>query len=151
MITTREQIDAIIRGSAVCRLALAMGDSPYLVPMSFGYDGSAIYLHTSRKGKKIEYFEANSRVCFEFERNVGPLPDSKNACKSTFSFETVIGFGTIRELLKLEQREHALKQIVQQYSAERPDFDDQFLAAVRVWEISIDSLTGKKSPQEEAT
>ncbi len=148
MITDRKEIDAIIRGSEVCRIAMSLNDSPYLVPLSFGYDGSAIYMHTGRAGKKIECIEANNKVCFEFERNVMFVTDGENACESTFSYETVIGFGTIRELVEPERKEYALKQIVNHYLGKQPDFDDASLAAMRVWAISIDSMTAKKSPKE---
>ena len=38
-ITNRTEIDAIIRSCQVCRVGLADGIEPYIVPMSFGYDG----------------------------------------------------------------------------------------------------------------
>ncbi|MFH0778167.1 MAG: pyridoxamine 5'-phosphate oxidase family protein [Candidatus Eisenbacteria bacterium] len=41
-IRSRPEIDEIIRGSQVCRLGLALDGRPYVVPVSFGYDGSAI-------------------------------------------------------------------------------------------------------------
>jgi nitroimidazol reductase NimA-like FMN-containing flavoprotein (pyridoxamine 5'-phosphate oxidase superfamily) len=68
-IESREEIDEIIRGCDVCRIAMAMGDVPYIVPVAFGYDGESIYIHTAREGKKINYFNNNNSVCFEFERN----------------------------------------------------------------------------------
>jgi hypothetical protein len=37
-IRSREEIDEIIRGSHVCRIAMAMDNMPYIVPVSFGYD-----------------------------------------------------------------------------------------------------------------
>jgi len=46
-------MDEIIRGSHVCRIALAIDNMPYIVPVSFGYDGESIYLHTAKEGKKI--------------------------------------------------------------------------------------------------
>ncbi|MGD8833836.1 MAG: pyridoxamine 5'-phosphate oxidase family protein [Desulfobacteraceae bacterium] len=49
-ITDRKEIDAIIHGSKVCRLAMSKENQPYLVPLSFGYDGKAIYVHTAGTG-----------------------------------------------------------------------------------------------------
>ena len=146
----REEIDEIIRGSQVCRLALAAENLPYLVPLSFGYDGSAIYLHTAREGKKIQCFKANNRACFEFERNVRLLRDTNNACKWSFSYESVIGYGTIHELVDPAQKEYGLNQIMLQYSGKQWKFKDAIFSKTRVWKISIDSLTGKRS-KEEAT
>lgn len=147
----QEEIDSIIGGSEVCRLALAVNDAPYLVPLSFGYDGDAIFIHTARKGKKIQYFEMNNRVCFEFERNVRFWLDSDDVCKSTFSFETVIGYGTIHELVDPERKAYALDQIARQYTGTQSVFDPVELGKVRIWKISIESMSGKRSPGKETS
>ncbi|MEW6718625.1 MAG: pyridoxamine 5'-phosphate oxidase family protein [Chloroflexota bacterium] len=147
--SNRELIDDIICGSEVCRLALAVDDHPYLVPMSFGYNGDAIFVHTAQQGKKIDYFETNNRVCFEFERHVHPLPNPKSACNWSFSFESVIGYGTIHELTEDEDKAYALKQIVHHYAGTQPDFQDTSLKKVRVWKISIDSMTARSSRKDQ--
>ena len=59
------EIDGVIRECRVCRVAFARDGEPYLVPLSFGYDGEALYFHTAPKGKKIDCIDANPRVCFE--------------------------------------------------------------------------------------
>jgi len=150
-VKSRAEVDAIIAGSDVCRLALALDNAPYLVPLSFGYDGEAIYLHTARSGKKIDYFEANNRVCFEFERNVQFVQDGGDACEATFSFESVIGYGTISELVDFEQKSSALSQITCQYTGPQSVFERKEVEKVRVWKISIDSIEGKRSPGKDAS
>jgi nitroimidazol reductase NimA-like FMN-containing flavoprotein (pyridoxamine 5'-phosphate oxidase superfamily) len=147
-ISDRRQMDEIIRGSLVCRMAMAKDNAPYVVPMSFGYDGEAIYLHTALEGKKIECFEANPQVCFEFERNVELRRDPQSACKWTFSFESVIGYGTISELVKPTQKERALNEIMRQYSGKTWPFESASVAKVRVWKIAISSMAGKRSRQQ---
>jgi len=72
-ITNRQEIDAIIRSALVCRIALAAGDEPYVVPVSFGYDGDAIYIHTAKSGRKIEFIEANNRA----SSATAPSPSSR--------------------------------------------------------------------------
>ena len=59
-ITSRQEIDAIIRAAEVCRLAFADRDEPYVVPVSFGYDGEALFIHTAKTGRKLEFIEANN-------------------------------------------------------------------------------------------
>jgi nitroimidazol reductase NimA-like FMN-containing flavoprotein (pyridoxamine 5'-phosphate oxidase superfamily) len=143
-ITNRKEIDEIIRDSQVCRLALSVGDVPYLVPLSFGYDGDAIYIHTALEGKKIEYFKHNNRVCFEFERNLKLIQNAEKACKWTFWYECVIGYGTISELIELEEKKHGLNQIMEHYSGKQWEFDEGPLEKARVWKIFISSMTGKR-------
>ncbi len=92
-VASRKEIDEIIRGSHVCRIGLAMDNMPYIVPVSFGYDGTSIYIHTAIEGKKVDYIKTNNNVCFEFERNVILNKDPDKACKWTFSYQSVIGWG----------------------------------------------------------
>ena len=143
----REEMDEIIRGSHVCRIALAMDNMPYVIPVSFGYDGESIYIHTAKEGKKIKYFKNNNNICFEFERNVKLCKDTEIACKWTFSYESVIGFGKIHELESLEQREVGLNRIMSQYSGKKWVFGEDPLKNIRVWKIEITSITGKRSIQ----
>jgi len=144
-VTNPRQLDEIIRGSLVCRLALARDNSPYLVPLSFGYDGTFIYVHTATVGKKIDYWETNGQVCFEFERNVELRRNAHNACQWSFAFETVIGYGTLTEVTDRMAREHALNEIMRQYSRKAWPFEEASVARVRVWKIKIESMTGKHS------
>jgi uncharacterized protein len=144
-IVSREEMDGIIRGSHVCRIAMAMDNMPYIVPVSFGYDGESIYIHTAKEGKKINYFRNNNNVCFEFERNVKLVGDPENACRWTFFYESVIGFGKIFELKSLEQRENGLNKIMSLYSGKEWVFGEDPLKNIRVWKIEIASMTGKKS------
>jgi nitroimidazol reductase NimA-like FMN-containing flavoprotein (pyridoxamine 5'-phosphate oxidase superfamily) len=144
-IESRDEMDEIIRGSDVCRIALAMDNMPYIVPVSFGYDGESIYIHTAREGKKIILFRNNNNICFEFERNVKLFGDPGNACKWTFSYESVIGFGKIYELESVERREIGLNKIMCHYSGREWVFGEEKLKNIRVWKIEITSMTGKRS------
>jgi len=144
-IESRAEMDEIIRGSQVCRIALAMDNMPYIVPVSFGYDGESIYIHTAKEGKKIIIFNNNNNVCFEFERNVKLIIDPNNVCKWTFSYESVIGFGNIFELESLEHREDGINKIMSHYSGREWIFREDKLENIRVWKIKIKSITGKRS------
>jgi nitroimidazol reductase NimA-like FMN-containing flavoprotein (pyridoxamine 5'-phosphate oxidase superfamily) len=144
-IRSKDEINEIIRGSQVCRIAMATNNMPYMVPVSFGYDGESIYIHTAREGKKLDIFIENNNVCFEFERNVNLYKDPENACEWSFSFESVIGFGNIFELESPEDIINGLNQIMSQYSGKEWNFREEKLNNVRVWRIKINSVTGKRS------
>ena len=144
-VTVRAEIDEIVRGSLVCRVAMAKDNLPYLVPLCFGYDGTALYVHTAAEGKKIEHFEANQQVCFEFERNVELRRDAHSACKWSMTYESAIGYGTIAELMEPAAKEQALNQIMRQYSGRNWPLDATSVASLRVWKIAIASMTGKRS------
>ena len=144
-ITDLGLISEIIRGSDVCRLGLAKDNIPYIVPLSFGYDGSAIYFHSARTGQKIDYIEFNPAVCFEFECGVRLLPDSTDPCEWTFSFQTVVGSGTVHELETRDEKAYGLDQIVRHYTGQRWELGDKSLRNLRVWKIAIETLSAKQS------
>jgi len=147
LVTDPSELAAIIRKSQVCRLALALDNEPYLVPVNFGYDGQAIYLHTAVAGRKIDFFEGNPRVCFGFETDHQLLDDPQTACRWTMHYASVIGYGTISEVIGDADKRFALNQIMRHYSG-RDDwtFAAGELPATRLWRIDIESLTGKRSP-----
>ncbi len=144
-ISDRSEIDEIIRGSQICHMAFAVEGAPYVLPLSFGYDGVAVYFHSARSGKKIEYLHSNPRVCFEFTRNANLLENDTDACGWSFSFESAIGYGVATELLDPEERERGLNEIMRQYSGREWRFHGAVLANTSVWRVRVDSVTGKRS------
>jgi hypothetical protein len=144
-ITSRKRIDEIIRGCEVCHLGMADGDQPYVVPVSFGYDGRSVYFHSAGEGRKIDVITANPRVCVQFERRVMLLPSEEAACDWSFAFESAIGFGVVEKLRDLTSKGIGLNQIMQHYSGRAWEFDASTLARTRVWRVSIEELTGKQS------
>ena len=147
-ITSREEIDSIIRAADVCRLAFARDNEAYLVPVSFGYDGGSIFFHTAPRGRKLEFIAANNRVCFELEANVELRANERDACDWTFEFESVIGYGTVSELTSDEEKIGGLNQIMRHYSGREWEISGQAAATTRVWKIEIESLTGKRSSEK---
>lgn len=144
-IKSREIIDQIIRACHVCRVALAKDNVPYIVPLSFGYDGAAIYFHTAADGMKIDFINAGHKVCFEFEQGVNLLAEGGNPCDWGFSFRSVIGHGTVRELCEHPEKERALHLIVRQYMANKWPMAAAHIEQTRVWQIVIERITGKQS------
>ena len=147
-IPDREEIDGIIRSAMVCRIAFADGDEPYVVPVSFGYDGESLYIHTAKTGRKLDFIEANNRVCFELEGHVSLETDDRDACTWTFAFESVIGYGTISELGTSEEKARGLNQIMLHYSGREWKIEPSATATTRVWRIDIESITGKRSAEK---
>lgn len=144
-IGSKDEIVALIRKCQVCRIAMSCNDKPYIVPVSFGFDGDCIYFHTAiNNGLKLDYLAANAEVCFEFEHNVEVVAN-KTACEWTFQFQSIIGFGLVEELVVDVEKIAGLQQIMKQYSQDNWNFDESALKSLRVWKIAIESMTGKQS------
>ena len=61
-ITDIESIEKIIHKAKVCRLALSLDDTPYVVPVCFGYSAETIYFHSAKEGKKIDIIKKNKQL-----------------------------------------------------------------------------------------
>jgi nitroimidazol reductase NimA-like FMN-containing flavoprotein (pyridoxamine 5'-phosphate oxidase superfamily) len=145
-ITDRKELDQIIRNSLICHLSCSLNDQPYVVPLSFGYDGNAVYFHTAKNGKKIKFLLVNPRVCLAFESEVKLQTDPDLACNWTFHFKSVIAYGTVEELIDPGSRTNAIKQIMLHYSDKDWEISDKELSRTKLWRVKLDEITGKKSP-----
>ncbi len=139
------QISHVIKKCKVCRLGLSQNDVPYIVPVSFGYDGQTLFFHSAKSGKKIDILSVNNKVCFEFESGVEIVTNENMPCNWSCSFQSVIGFGRVHELSSPEDKIRGLTQIMAQYSDKEWNFDTIPLKGFRVWKIIIESITGKQS------
>jgi len=68
------------------RLACARAEQPYIVPVSFSFDGEHIYGLTTF-GQKIEWMRANPWVCLEADER-----------RSDWEWTSIIVFGRFEEL-----------------------------------------------------
>lgn len=144
-IRNHSDIDAIIRSSSVCRIAVADDPQPYIVPLCFGYDNGTLYFHSAGKGKKIELLKKSPRICFEFDTVVG-VKKSYAPCNWGIQYESVIGFGDVSFIEDPETKKKALDLIMKQYGDKgNPDYPESALAGTVVFKIDIISMTGKRS------
>ncbi len=143
-IMEKSAIEAIIRQSMVCRLALSDGNQPYIVPLSFGYEDGFLYFHAAQEGRKMDMMRNNDRVCFEFDVNA-EIVDGKEACDWGMRFKSVIGFGKSVFLHDMEEKRKALAIIMRQYSKRTFRFPDDSVRNTAVFKVAIESMTGKQS------
>ena len=144
-IQERTEIDKIISESEVCRLALTKDNIPYIIPVSFAYDGKSLFIHTAISGRKIDFIEANNLVCFEFDSQVKTVEHETIPCKWTAAYKSVIGYGKMIEIENLEERIVAINNIMLHYSGKEWKFNEEMLKRVKLWKIEIEEVSGKVS------
>ena len=137
-------IEDIIKQSRVCRLGLVDGDKPYVIPMSFGYDGTHIYFHSALEGRKIEILKKNPQVCFEFDEVI-KVVKNKDACDWGMAFKSVIVEGTAVFVEDITQKAHGLGLIMAQYSKRVFEFSKESMEKTAVIKVVITQMTGKQS------
>ena len=84
------QINNLLSSQAIGRLACTDGEKPYIVPVTYTYDGEYIYGQTNI-GKKLKMLRKNPNVCFEVDK----MMDVRN-------WQSVIVHGKFEELIDKE-------------------------------------------------
>ena len=146
--TDREIIDSIINRALICHLACSRGNQPYIVPISFGYDGTSIYFHSGPAGKKTSILKENPRVCLTFETDLKIVKDHNNACDWNFHYSSVIADGQAKEITQLSEKAEAMNSIMEHYSGKSWTFPDNKLSKTTIWKIRLDTVSYKNSPSD---
>lgn len=144
-ITNRREIDSILSKAIVCRISIIDHETPYIVPMNFGYKDDILYLHSAPEGKKIDLLKRNPRVCFEVESDL-EIINTGIPCKWSMNYISVIGYGKAKFITDIEQKQKALHIIIDHYTpGSSYIFPEKNLKEVTVIKIEISEMTAKKS------
>ena len=82
----KNQINNLLCSQSIGRLACSDGEQPYIVPISFTFDGVYIYGQTN-VGKKLKIIRKNPEVCFEVDQMMDPR-----------NWQSVVIYGEFEEL-----------------------------------------------------
>jgi nitroimidazol reductase NimA-like FMN-containing flavoprotein (pyridoxamine 5'-phosphate oxidase superfamily) len=131
-----QECAALLSKNKYGRLGLSMNDKPYVVPMSFVYFGGKLYLHSSGKGKKVEFATKNPYVCFQVD-----LLDKNR-------WSSVIAYGTVKLSTELEAKlrmfDMFIKTEMEGHGGKQFDRDVVDKMDMTIWEMEIKEMTGRE-------
>lgn len=137
------QIRNILTSQVLGRLACTDGKQPYIVPVTYTYDGKYIYGQTN-EGRKLDILRKNPHVCFE----VDTLMDMAN-------WQSVLAFGEFEELKNEEAakaREILFSRVFSLMTSStihahehesKTKIDDKNRIKYVMYRIKINKLTGR--------
>ena len=146
-ITVTAELEAILGRQQICTLALSREDEPYLVTLDYLYDSSSrcIYFHCAQSGKKIEFWQTNSRVYGQVMEDLGYI---KGECDH--GYRSVHFWGTMSFVSDLEEKTAILTQMIAKFESDVEAMNARFLKpaslkSVMVGKITLEGKSGKKS------
>ena len=83
---TAEQINAVLSSEVVGRIGCHCEGRLYIVPVTYIFDGEAVYAH-SAEGLKIRMMRANPQVCFQVDQR-----------ENLANWRSVVAWGVYEEL-----------------------------------------------------
>jgi nitroimidazol reductase NimA-like FMN-containing flavoprotein (pyridoxamine 5'-phosphate oxidase superfamily) len=108
-----DEIETVLRSEVVGRIACVWEGWPYVIPVTYVYDGGEYVFSHSQDGQKIRAMRANPQVCFEVEQ-----------IRSPANWRTVIARGRFEELER-DEGERAMEMITGKFAWCRPDGEPQ--------------------------
>ena len=127
-------------------LALSGDDGyPYAVPLSYVYDGSALYFPGAKAGHKLDAIRRDCRASFCVIDQDQIIPE-----KYTTYFRSVIVFGRMRILEEGTEKRAAIEKLAARYSpdedeAARQSEIDREYSRLCMMALSIEHMTGKQA------
>ena len=143
-----EAIQAILMRGRTCHVAMADGDMPYVVPLSYGFrfsDGGALelFFHSANEGKKIDILRKNSKVCFEIS-DEGKFENAGSPCDMGYFYSSIIGYGDAVFLTGAAEKSEGLSVIVRHQAGIDTAFSEKQVANVSVFKIISKEYSGKQ-------
>jgi len=133
---SQDECTSLLSAARYGRLGLARDSRPYVVPMSYVYDDGKIYLHSSGRGKKIEYATKNPRVCFQID----VLEEGH--------WSSVIAYGVSRISEKVEAKQKMFDAFTKKgqggHGGKKFSREELEKMPMTIWEIEIEEITGKE-------
>jgi uncharacterized protein len=97
------EIEELIGGQFLCRIAFKGDMHPYIAPFQYAYVNGILYFHFTDYGKKMSFFKQETQVCVEIERYTPNL--------SEYGFVVLIG--KLRLVENREERKLAIEKMME--------------------------------------
>ncbi|WP_415238610.1 pyridoxamine 5'-phosphate oxidase family protein [Seleniivibrio woodruffii] len=140
-----EQTEMMLRSGKVLYLALADGNIPYVVPMSYGYRDGVIYMHCANEGRKLDMLKKNAEAAFSIVPSC-ELIKKDTSCGWTFNFESVSGSGNVEFVTDAEGKRAALNVLMEHYGKFDNSYPDEMIDVTCVLKLTVKECSGKISP-----
>lgn len=143
-ITDRVILEELLHQGTILYLGMCEGERPYVLPLSYGYDGQAIYIHSSLEGRKVDILSINPQVSFVIEP-LRELNTADRSCKWGYRYRSVVGEGIITQVVDPEAKATALDVLMHQHGGTGGDYGSKALAHTLILRLEITNLSGKQS------
>jgi uncharacterized protein len=142
---SQDECSQFLARVSVGRLACALDNQPYIIPISFAFELDRLYLF-STLGKKVEWMRQNPKVCLQADEIVD---------RSTWVSVVVNGtYIELREPDHIAEKEHARKLLAHSLqwwlapmAGRREQAGDLAVEPV-LFRLKIDSLSGLRATPE---
>jgi nitroimidazol reductase NimA-like FMN-containing flavoprotein (pyridoxamine 5'-phosphate oxidase superfamily) len=150
-ITSCTEMEQILQEETIGYLGLSVAGQSYVVPLNYAYVERKILFHCALTGMKLDYIQANPRVCFTVGRQSEEVRRHAEGDPCHIDSDSVICYGAARVVDDINERKIVLDAFNDCF---RPDTDGISLesaATCGAVEIEITEMTGRRERERERT
>ena len=140
-----EQLEEILRACTAVRIGTRDERGMFIVPMSYGYtlegEELTLFVHSAPEGRKVSAFRSGGEAAFEMDCGHALRP-AATACGHSFTYRSIMGSGTIRELTEPQEKYEALNAIMRHMTGRNWEMPEPAVARVSVFAIWAERWTG---------
>ena len=143
-----DEIDEVLnRGRSGVMALCADDDYPYSIPISYVYDGSKLYFHCAKTGRKLDIIRRNNKASFCVIDQDKVIPE-----EYTTYYKSAIVFGRISVIEDEKEKLKTIEKLAVKY-APNDNSDGRNRAIDRDWEflcmlqLDIEHKTWKKAKE----
>lgn len=144
-IVDKSEFFSIMSSAKFMTIAMCKDNTPYLVTVNHvcDQDAKAIYFHCAKAGKKMDFLNANPRVCGEVLEDRGYVVG-----ECDYDYRSVHFSGKASMVADLSEKKKALNLMIEKLEkdpeeAKKAFIDQSSLKTVAIFRIDIESMTGK--------
>ncbi len=142
----RDAVNRILDEALLCHVGFVAGGQPFVIPMNYGCDGDALYLHGSPASRMVRNLEQGVPVCITVTLLDG-LVLARAAFHHSMNYRSVVILGTATLVDDPAEKLAALRAIVEHIIPHRWDDsrqpNEKELKATSVLRLPINEFSAK--------
>ena len=149
--TSRTEMEQILHEETIGYLGLSVDGQPYVVPLNYCYLDGRILFHCALTGMKLDYLQANPRICFSVGRQSGEVRRHAEGDPCHIDSESVICYGRARIVQDLQERKSSLDAFNRCFRLDADEISLEATAKCCAVEIKVTEMTGRRERERERT
>jgi nitroimidazol reductase NimA-like FMN-containing flavoprotein (pyridoxamine 5'-phosphate oxidase superfamily) len=142
----RELVHSILDEALACHLGFVQDGQPYVIPTIHAREGETLFLHGAVGNRTLKALAGGTPCCVTATLVDGVVL-ARAALHHSLNYRSVMVLGTAREVTDPEEKQRALRAVVEHIAPGRPDEirgpDETDLRSTKVLSMEIEEASAK--------
>jgi nitroimidazol reductase NimA-like FMN-containing flavoprotein (pyridoxamine 5'-phosphate oxidase superfamily) len=144
-------LHAVLDEGLICHIGFVDGETPVVIPTSYGRDGDVLYVHGSTGSRMMRHLATGAPACVTVTLLDG-LVLARSVMHHSMNYRSAVVFGGARPVTDADERRHAFEVIVEHLvpgrwaDARHPDRREAAATAIVAFDLTEASVKVRTGP-----